>query len=92
MCDVFRPKAMRTCRRLRRLQQHGLDAIAAADIDDAERAVALEQGPGELIGGAGEVGDEQVGRTVIDFVRSAHLQQIAFAHHPIRSPSTTASA
>ena len=36
---------------------------------------------GEFVGGAGEVGDEQVGRAVINLVRRAHLQQLAVAHH-----------
>ena len=63
------------------MHERRLDAIAAADIDHAERAVALEQGPDDLVGGAGEVGHEQIGRPVVDFVRRAHLQQLAVAHH-----------
>src|SRR5437868_10877585 len=49
-----------------RLQQRHLEALAAADIDQSEGSVALNQGAGDLVGGAGEVGDEQVGRPVVD--------------------------
>ena len=37
--------------------------------------------PVSLVGGAGEIGDEQIGRPVIDLVRRADLQQLAVAHH-----------
>ena len=41
----------------------------------------LDQRAREFVGGAGEVGDERIGRAVIDLVRRAHLQQLAVAHH-----------
>ena len=41
-----------------------------------------DQRAGEFVGGAGEIGDEQIGRPVVDLVRRAHLQQLAVAHHP----------
>ena len=33
------------------------------------------------VGGAGEIGDEGIGRPVIDLGRRRHLQQLALAHH-----------
>ncbi len=64
------------------MQQRRLASPAAAEVDYAELAVASHQGAGELVGGAGEIGDEQVGRPIIDLVRRPHLQQLAVAHHP----------
>ena len=63
------------------MQQRDLAAPAIAEIDGAELAVARHQRAGEFVGGAGEIGDEQIGRPVIDFVGRAHLQQLAVAHH-----------
>jgi hypothetical protein len=36
-------------------------------------------------------GDKQVAQTIADFVDQA-ITKLAVAHHPMRSPSTTASA
>ena len=73
--------AMRTLvARPHAVQQRRLEPAAVGDIDHADIAVALDQDAGELVGGAGEVGDEQIGRAVVDFVRRAHLQQLAVAH------------
>ena len=66
---------------LERMQQRGVGAPALAEIDHAELAVAFDQRAGELVGGAGEIGDEQIGRAIVDFVGRADLQQLAVAHH-----------
>src|SRR5258708_14386180 len=48
------------------LQQRGFGALAAAQIDDPEVALARDQLPGDLVRGAGEIGDEDVGGAAID--------------------------
>ncbi len=63
------------------MQQRHLAAPSVAEIDHAEFAVARHQRAREFVGGAGEIGDEQIRRAVIDLVRRIHLQQLAVAHH-----------
>src|SRR6266478_9532131 len=79
--DVFRAQRdAHLVARIERVQQRRLASPPLAEIDHAKLAVASDQGAGELVGGAGEIGDEQVGRPIIDLVRRAHLQQLAVAH------------
>ena len=80
--DVFRPQRdAHLVTRIERVQQRRLPSPPLAEVDHAKLAVASDQGAGELVGGAGEIGDEQVGRPIIDLIRRAHLQQLAVAHH-----------
>src|SRR6478672_1101353 len=61
--DIFRAQCdAYLVTRIERVQQRRLPSPAAAEINHAKLAVAPNQGAGELVGGAGEIGDEQVGR------------------------------
>ncbi len=80
--DVLRPQRdPHLLVRAERMQQRHLAAASVAEIDRAKFAVARHQRARKFVGGAGEIGDEQIRRPVIDRVRRIHLQQFAVAHH-----------
>src|SRR6266581_2428874 len=65
--DVFRPQRdAHLVTRIERVQQRRLPSPAVAEVDHAKLAVASDQSAREFVGGAGEIGDEQVGRPIID--------------------------
>src|ERR1035437_1094216 len=80
--DIFRSQRdTNLFTQIERVQQCRLPAPSVAEVDHAKLAAAPDQGAGELVGCAGELGDDQIGRPVIDLVRRVYLQQLAVAHH-----------
>src|ERR1700676_708469 len=70
--DVLRPQRdAHLVARVERVQQRRLASPAVAEVDHAKLAVASDQSASELVGGAGEIGDEQVGRPIVDLVRGS---------------------
>src|SRR4030088_1013919 len=72
--DILRPQRnAHLFAGVERMQQRRLPAPALAEVDDAELAIARDQRAGEFVGGAGEIGDEQIGRPGVDLVGRADL-------------------
>jgi hypothetical protein len=78
---------------IERVQQRRLASPPVAEVDRRRNSpLRPTRVPVELVGGAGEVGDEQVGRPIVDLVRRPICSSLPSRITPMRSPSTTASA